>query len=184
MSAMQHYFSYSIVTLCGIPEITLAGTPEDWVSIRRRVDAFGELDLTWWVDALDPVIAQLEATARGAIDREFWRTMYKSDDESGGPWSSGWFTKLFAYLGPETKRNTFPAVDEERGGYELSDFPPGRSSAPFTWSYLGERLDMELVGGMWGITQDAGGRLGVATGWVVAPVRDSPFTIQLGPDLD
>jgi hypothetical protein len=179
MSAMQHYFSYSVYTLCGIPEVTLAGTPEDWASIRRRVAAFGELDLGWWVAALDPVIAQLEATARGAIDREFWRSMYKAESQSGGDRSTGWFTSLFAYLGTKPERNRFDPFDARRGGYTLSAFPPGRSTAPFTWRYLGERLEMALVGGMWGVTQDAEGRLGVATGWVVAPATDEPVTIEL-----
>ena len=33
MGAMRHYFNYELLTKCGIPEITLAGTPEDWASI-------------------------------------------------------------------------------------------------------------------------------------------------------
>ena len=34
MDAMQKYFSYEVLTSCGIPEITLEGTVDDWRSIR------------------------------------------------------------------------------------------------------------------------------------------------------
>ena len=43
MSAMKNYFSYVMSTYCGIPSITVRGTEEDWVSLRNRTDALGEL---------------------------------------------------------------------------------------------------------------------------------------------
>ena len=48
MDAMQRYFSYEVSTLCGIPEVSLEGTPEDWRAIRRRAQALYEYDLDWW----------------------------------------------------------------------------------------------------------------------------------------
>jgi len=172
MGAMREYFSYSITTLCGIPEITLAGTPEDWASMRRRVDAVREFDLGWWADILDPILGQLEATARGKIDREFWRRLYKSEDQSGGERAFGWLNALFAYVGNPPVRNKFPTIDaSDFDGCVLSDFPPGRTRVPFTWWYYGESTAMELVGGLWGVTQDERGALGVASGWVVSRAR-------------
>ena len=169
MGAMRQYFRYSVVTGCGIPEITLTGTPEDWAGIRRRVDAFREFDLAWWVLVLDPVLAKLEATARGDIDREFWRRLYKYEDASGGDRAHGWLNTLFAYVGDRPVRNTFPTIDEDGfSGYGLEDFPSGRTRVPFTWQILDEPVAMELVGGLWGVTQDERGALGVASGWVVS----------------
>ena len=173
MGAMRHYFEYTMVTLCGIPEITLAGTPEDWASIRRRVDALREFDLAWWTKKLDPVLAQLEATARGDIDREFWRRMYKHESMSGGDRSFGWLNTLFAYVGDPLRRNTFPGFDaSDFDGISPADFPGGRTRVPFRWKYLGTTIDMELVGGLWGVVQDEQGALGVASGWVVSRVGD------------
>lgn len=169
MGAMRQYFRYSVFTACGIPEITLTGTPEDWAGIRRRVDAFREFDLAWWVQVLDPVLAKLEATARGDIDREFWRRLYKDEHASGGDRAHGWLNTLFAYVGDEPVRNTFPTIDEDGfSGYGLEDFPSGRTRVPFTWEILDEPVAMELVGGLWGVTQDERGALGVASGWVVS----------------
>ncbi|HEX2687868.1 MAG TPA: DUF4419 domain-containing protein [Kofleriaceae bacterium] len=169
MGAMRQYFQYSVGTLCGIPEITLMGTPEDWAAIRRRVDAFAEFDLAWWVEVLDPVLAKLEATARGDIDREFWRRLYKHESASGGDRAHGWLNTLFAYVGDRPVRNPFQTIDEVGFfGYGLEDFPSGRTRVPFTWKLFGESVVMELVGGLWGVTQDERGALGVASGWVIS----------------
>ena len=36
MAAMQSYFSYKFCLRCGIPNVTLLGTPEDWIKLRNR----------------------------------------------------------------------------------------------------------------------------------------------------
>lgn len=182
MGAMRQYFSYSVATLCGIPEITLAGTPEDWASIRRRVAAFGELDLGWWVEQLEPVLAKLEETARGTVDVAFWQRLYKISHESGGDRCAGWLSKLFAYVGDPPKRNPFPEIGGGPfTGHKLSDFPAGRTRVPFTWQLLEQRIPMELVAGLWGVSQDERGALGVTAGWLVAHAReDSGFVRSPG----
>jgi hypothetical protein len=38
METMKGYFKYVFVLACGIPEITLEGTEEDYVSIVARID--------------------------------------------------------------------------------------------------------------------------------------------------
>ena len=37
MSAMKSYFAYRGRTLCGIPEVTLEGTVDDWTNIGWAV---------------------------------------------------------------------------------------------------------------------------------------------------
>ena len=68
MGAMQSYFEYGCRTCCGIPNITLLGTVEDWVSIRTRAQALGEFDCVWWIDNLLPVLDQFVAAAQGKAD--------------------------------------------------------------------------------------------------------------------
>lgn len=181
MGGMRNYFRYGVATLCGIPEITLLGTPEDWASIRRRVAVFTELDLAGWAEALDPVLAKIEETARATspdrVDREFWRSMYKMEHESGGERAYGWLNTFFLYVGDPPRRNSFPAIGAGPfQGNKLSDFPAGRTRVPFTWRLIETRIPMELVGGLFGITQDDSGALGVVTGWVVHRAKeDSGF---------
>ena len=38
MDTLSPYFDFVMACLCGIPRITLLGTPEDWRSIRARLD--------------------------------------------------------------------------------------------------------------------------------------------------
>ena len=44
-SALQDFFDYRLVTLCGIPEVRLSGEPEDWAAVRDAVAAWGKLEL-------------------------------------------------------------------------------------------------------------------------------------------
>ncbi len=61
MGAMKNYFSYTAMTMCGIPSMTLEGTREDWESIRERVNFFEtEFRLSW------STTARLKAAACGA----------------------------------------------------------------------------------------------------------------------
>ena len=63
MDAMQAYFEYSVMTMCGIPEVTLLGTPADWKSIFARAQAMGEYDLQWWMGSLLPALDELVAAS-------------------------------------------------------------------------------------------------------------------------
>jgi hypothetical protein len=98
LDAMQSFFDYDMETLCGIPAITLEGTPEDWQSVADRTEQFGSLNLEWWLERLRAVLHQFVAAARGVVDRPFWQSIYKYQDESGGPMITGWISALFPYL--------------------------------------------------------------------------------------
>ena len=58
LDAMQSYFCYELHTMCGIPSITLEGTVEDWRSILRRVQAWEQFGLEWWIRPLLPILEQ------------------------------------------------------------------------------------------------------------------------------
>src|SRR5262249_53576681 len=61
MDTFKAYFEYEMRCGCGIPQITLSGTVEDWKSIRRHARLFGEFGLEKWCHALDPVLEQFVA---------------------------------------------------------------------------------------------------------------------------
>src|SRR5207237_8766312 len=95
---IQSYCAYSVCSLCGIRTITLLGTPDDWRSIRLRAATLAEFGLGWWVTELLPILDQFVAASRGQVDRAFWQSFYKLEDESGGPCVTGWINVLFPYL--------------------------------------------------------------------------------------
>ncbi len=45
MGAMQSYFDYGAQTMCGIPEITLEGTPEDWNKLHANTERVAHKNL-------------------------------------------------------------------------------------------------------------------------------------------
>ncbi len=126
LEAVRSYFAYHLYTLCGIPTITLEGTPEDWHSVSERARSFADLDLGWWLDPLGRVLDQFTRASRGEVDQQFWRSMYKLNNESGGPKLTGWVLTLFPYLkdrrtGQATKRNPWLTEDSQRLRFEVVD---------------------------------------------------------------
>jgi hypothetical protein len=187
LAAMQHYADYTLVTLCGIPEITLEGKLADWQQLAERAQTFAQYDLDWWIAPLLPVLQQFVAAKRGSIDQQFWRSIYKLVDDSGGPHISGWILALFPYLNDKMQqpRTRNPAllrpVDERQRilsgqgrafkdfeGATSGDFPSGLCTAPFIWSYLGQEFSMRFDAGFIGIQQNAATlALRPAIGWCV-----------------
>jgi hypothetical protein len=176
LDAMQSYFEYVVRTLCGIPSITLEGTHNDWEATAQRMRNFRDLGLGSWLEVLEPILSQFERAARGDVDSAFWRSIYRLDDQSGGPVITGWITAFFPYLKDyRTKAATLPVKEFFNGGTgnleemlypvgkrhrgwvkgpTVEDLPPGLSKAPFRWDYLKQSFDMEFLGGFVGVSQD------------------------------
>jgi len=156
MEAMQRYFVYECTTMCGIPEITLLGTVEDWKSIKTRVQAMAEFDLGWWTTHLEPIVDEFIAAASGTVHKSFWQNIYKEGGGSGGPYISGWVTTLFPYLknyndnSNYTLKNTFDHDSKHFGGLTSNVFPNGMAKVPFVWNYYAEKFNMELAAGFTG----------------------------------
>lgn len=182
MDAMQLYYRYELMTLCGIPEVILKGTSADWERVAARTEIVGTFGMEWWTDALRPILSQFVAASHGLHDRGFWKDLYKIDGHSGGPDISGWITAFFPYV--RDGRERLPSHENPglSGGsfrkgkalFNADEFPNGLSAAPFTWLYLGSKFQMEFLGGFSGVTQDAGSlRLTPDIGWAV---RDASRT--------
>ncbi|AKF11779.1 DUF4419 domain-containing protein [Sandaracinus amylolyticus] len=113
LAAAQPYFGYQMHSLCGIPEITLTGTTDDWRAIERRAAALSRFDLSWWTDALAPVLAQFTRASQGDVDVAFWESLYKLKNASGGPYVTGWINVLLPYVGgrDEARRGRFSKAE-------------------------------------------------------------------------
>lgn len=188
MDAMQAYFTYGVRTMCGIPSVTLLGTPGDWERIRTRARVLGEYgDLGWWIEPLDEVLYHFEQAAQGNVERSFWKNIFKESGGSGGPYISGWVNVLFPYLKDwRTKTVSFksPQLDWRKpkgmGGTTSDSFPSGVSAVPFKWEYYTKKFDMQFLGGFVGVGQDKTTR-------IVAPligfgVADAPNTDNMAKE--
>jgi hypothetical protein len=63
--------------VCGIPEVTIEGTSDDWRRIRARIEVLETFGLDWWVSRLRPILDEFVHAADGKPDREFWQAIYK-----------------------------------------------------------------------------------------------------------
>src|SRR5579859_328401 len=152
MEAMSKYFNYSCVTACGIPEITLLGTTQDWKDILVKIQNIAEFDLSWWTPHLETVIQEFIDASQDKINTEFWSNIYKENSMSGGPFISGWITTLFPYIKNHSthdfdKRNMFA---HNKYCYTTKSFPMGLSKVPFKWNYYSTVYNMELTAGFSG----------------------------------
>jgi hypothetical protein len=147
LDAMRSYFDYDMETECGIPTITLEGTPEDWQTIYDRVDQFGSLDLKWWLKPLRALLRQFVSAAQGEVDRPFWRSLYKYQEESGGPVITGWISVLFPYLkdactGLVTKRNRWLTSKAQRAWEgEIDDFDTDDEIQDNTFNWEDQKIE-------------------------------------------
>jgi len=194
MDTLQAYFDYQVFCGCGIPAITLLGTPADWRSLRARAAVFAEYGLDDWLTVLDPILGKLVETSEGKVDVQFWRSFFHEKSMSGGDTVTGWLLTLFPYLerqapGARIEPNPFlrgwsdrhrafarkksrSAVDPSMGP-SMSLLPAALGSAPLRMFWGSQEASFRIVGGLLGVRQDPETR-GVAPvcGWAL--LHDGP----------
>ena len=154
MESMKQYFDYCMV-ICGIPQVILHGTPDDWQSVIDRTEFLRQYKLDWWVDEMLPVLKKIKRASEGELDKAFWRGMFKyhelKHEMCGDPetLADGWVVKFYPY-NCNKYRNTL------KGLYDgASDLPPELSSVPVKFQEAnGKTVDLTLWAGFVGIAQD------------------------------
>lgn len=188
LDAYSPYFSFHLGAICGIPEVTLLGTVDDWRSIRARIEVIRELDLDLWCRSLAPIADQLVRAAAGDIDLAFWRRIYNPQDAYGGELITGWITRLYPYVeahGTLDVPNPMLelALDEPRNLTTTShrDYAgPGLRSSSIPASASRVRISLEneatnetsvvaVWAGVVAVQQDDEGGLRPIAGWRVEP---------------
>lgn len=162
MDAASPYYRFEWRTRCGIPQIRLEGNSSDWLDLYSRVEIlareFSGLN-DYFADLL-PVLQTIAETSNGTTPNEdFWRSIYKYDDGSGGPYVTGWITAFFAYIqtnnGPVLKdKFDWLGLNKGWGGYRTNEFPSHVSKVPFVWDYFGTRYNMAFAAGVIGVDYD------------------------------
>ncbi len=179
MDAFGQYFDFVMLCICGIPEVTLLGTVEDWQSIRDLVKSMAQYDLEWWTARMLPICDEFIATASGKPSLDFWRCIYKPAAVYGADLITGWLADLFPYLQDgrthtPTVRNPLLAMDRcelpntaDRESQDLffpkvdgiapRRIPLGLSMVPiaFKVANTGKEYPLDLVAGFIGVSQDA-----------------------------
>ena len=156
MRAMESYFEYIIMYIvCGIPEITLQGTTEDWEKVLKKTQQLSKYDLEWWTKELEPILKKIIATSKGKVDKKFWQNMFKyhTQKEYGAPKIiDGWIVKFFPY-DKDGNRNNLQTLG---GTAEKAKLPEEIVKVDLQYIDIqtGEQIPLELWAGFVGLKQD------------------------------
>lgn len=162
MSSVKAFFDYSVIyAKCGIPSITLEGTPEDWLKVLNKTQQLRKYDLNWWVDDLVPILNEFINASKGNVNKVFWRNIVKKDRPEkfvggGCSWGDrpteldGWFLKLMPY---DRKGKRTP----NKVSYEYDDMPSQVINVDFMYKNLetNTTTPMEMLCGFVGIEVDS-----------------------------
>lgn len=82
MDVAKPFFEYKVFYVaCGIPYITITGTPEDWKSIIEKARILESIELGWWFKELKPILEQFVMASEGKQDIKFWKNIVKKLDQ-------------------------------------------------------------------------------------------------------
>ena len=116
MDVVKHYFIYTrISAACGIPSITLKGSPFDWQKVLEKARSLRKYKLEKWSDDLVAILQEFVEASRGNPNQKFWQGIVKKKrvdqlktDNSCDPDPAkmtkldGWFLKFFPNADGET----------------------------------------------------------------------------------
>ena len=176
MDAVKQYFRFTdFAATCGIPSITLEGTPADWRKVVEKTQALEKYNMGWWTKELLPILQEFVKAAEGKPNRKFWKDIVMQDRPDrlrGGGCSmvkptefDGWMLKLFPNTKDKTIRKTVAhteSLGQENShvGFKYVLYDPATN-------IIQEEADIELIAGFVGIEVDeATGMLSPKIGWI------------------
>ena len=182
MDVVKQYFDYTVVfAICGIPTITLTGTPEDWQKVLDKTKKLGQIGMEWWTSELEPILEEFVKASEGNPDYWFWKDIVKKSRprKVQGPSCShrpvrqtkfdGWFLQFFPYdnHGRTPKKVTITQT-----------MLPETVSVPFKFKVVGSdgnilsQTPLELVAGIIGVMEDSETyTMTPKVGWCVRSVK-------------
>ncbi|KAF0431405.1 hypothetical protein F8M41_005413 [Gigaspora margarita] len=164
LDSMKGYFLFKLRGGCGIPKVTLEGTLTDWLHLQEKVGKLRTLglDLDFWLDRLEPVIAQFTETYKGNVGERYWSMIVSQvplgSFETKDTWS-GWIGSLLPYDAKNSKITKNMITGD--------DVPSGLVSVPVEFKLDGQisNFNLNCVAGFLGARQDI-----VDGEYIVSPV--------------
>ncbi len=117
MENVKSYFDYTIIYIkCGIPNITIEGTPADWQRVIDKTRNLQSYKIGKWTNELEPILNEFLKASNGKPRQEFWQNIVKKkkiDELNRGGCSltkptmiDGWILKFF----PDKDGNTLDSI--------------------------------------------------------------------------
>lgn len=164
MDVVKPYFEYTAVyAICGIPSITLTGTPEDWKKVLDKTMCLKEYGLEWWISELKPILEEFVKASEGNPDYWFWKDIVKKSRPRRiqGPSCGkrvkpltrfdGWFLKFFPF---DNRGRTPNYVTIGKSMFSETVAVPLKYIIVDDYGNILGSYDFELVAGIVGVTQN------------------------------
>ena len=178
MSTLQHYFSYKMYLMCGIPSVTLQGEKADWQKILARINKlpkFGK-EVEAWYKLLLPIISRFVAAfddPESEENKDFWQKIAKKSgggSGGGGPfYLEGWLT-AFCFWGEKGLNLHHQAMERYSRGLSLDGvqyhcinmdvISPGWTAVPVQVNDNGYEFKARMMAGSVGIRASSSGEPG------------------------
>ena len=177
MDVVKKYFIYTNISAgCGIPSITLEGTPDDWQKVLDKVRSLKKYKLEKWASDLEDILMEFVKASKGKANKKFWKNIVKKrrvdqmKSEKGclpsinSTYLDGWFLKFFPNELGETKDSVMWDVDMPQEIVRVSFrhvYVEPDTGVPI------DTIPMQLWAGFVGIEEDAKTRaLTPKIGWL------------------
>ncbi len=153
MDSFKTYFTYGrMIEGCGIPNVHLEGTRDDWLLLKSKISALSEFSvkedcrLDIYIDALKPIIDQFINTYDGKVDVLFWNTIISTNERRIG---SGRQTETYmeGWISHFVQRYGKVSIDSLMN--HKTDVPIELEN-----NVTGETKKLNLIAGFTGITHD------------------------------
>ena len=193
METMKSYFDYVVHYIaCGIPSVTLTGTPEDWQKVLEKTQRLEKYGIGKWTKSLVPILTEFVKASEGKPNQAFWQDMVKKgrlDKLVGGGCDfrqptvlDGWILKFF----PDENGQT---PDEVPHTHKM---PSERVYVDFKYKVISPAdgtvltdIPMQLVAGFIGTEVDTlTHALTPKMGWVVRQMEDSDSIVKQLQKID
>lgn len=182
MDVVKPYFEYTVIyAVCGIPSITLTGTPDDWRKVLAKTQALDAFGMGWWISDLVPILEEFIKAAEGQPDYWFWKDIVKTTRprKIQGPVCArrqprltkfdGWFLKFFPY---DNKGRTPNKVNITQSMLPETVVVPFKYQVVTLDGVVLEETPLELVAGIVGVIEDPENYMMTPKiGWFVRTVK-------------
>jgi hypothetical protein len=164
MDSGSTFYSYVVSTRCGVQNVRLTGTKEDYELIQNLlvwVEFNLGHDLQLYVDRLRPVLDSIIKTFDDGIDDKFWGDIIKIGNlhGSGTPSFDGWLGYFTGYSNFKNRDNQIEKeikTAQEYKNWSTGCIPSHITSVPFIWDYYGTEIPMKFLGGPIGLKHENG----------------------------
>ena len=157
MAIASEYYTYFTYTLCGIPQIRINGTKEDWSLLKDSFNKLAtRLDMEWWSQQLNPILDEFVKAFDGNSSIAFWKNIYKLYEPKGcgNPKFNGWFSKFYPYLMGYSDKMEFVKRTDWEHDVDFETLPNALTSVDVKWNYLGQEIPLKLYTGFIGVQVD------------------------------